>query len=314
LIVRLRLGSRGSPLALWQARHVAARLQGAWPELAVDITIIKTEGDQRTDVPLTSSFGKGVFVKEIEDALLNGAIDLAVHSLKDLPTETPDGLAIAAIPARHDARDALVSAKARAVAKLGVGAIVATGSPRRRCQLLHARPDLRFTLVRGNVDTRLRKLREGQFDALILAVAGIERLGLTDAPFSPIPYSVCLPAPGQGALAIETRAGDEPTRRLVAPLDDATAAACVAAERGFLAALGAGCLAPAGALATIAGGSLRLDAMLGSPDGKTLKRESTEGPPSQAVALGAALADRLLRSGGAAILAAARGGDDAGAS
>src|SRR6185436_14774894 len=150
--------------------------------LSVDITIIKTEGDQRRDVPLTSSFGKGVFVKEIEDALLDETIDLAVHSLKDLPTEAPEGLVLAAIPERHDARDALVSPNARTVLELKQGAIVATGSPRRRCQLLNARPDLSFTLVRGNVDTRLRKLGLGEFDALILAVAGIERLGLKDAP------------------------------------------------------------------------------------------------------------------------------------
>jgi len=310
--MHLRLGSRGSPLALWQARHVASRLEASWPGLSVDITIIKTEGDQRRDVPLTSSFGKGVFVKEIEDALLDETIDLAVHSLKDLPTEAPEGLVLAAIPERHDARDALVSPNARTVLELKQGAIVATGSPRRRCQLLNARPDLSFTLVRGNVDTRLRKLGLGEFDALILAVAGIERLGLKDAPSTPIPFSLCLPAPGQGALAIETRAGDAGTLKLVAPLDDAIAAACVAAERGFLSALGAGCLAPAGALATIAGDTLTLDAMVGYPDGRSLERQTIGGPKADAKALGIELAHRLLRAGGDAILAEVRAGEGPG--
>jgi len=300
--VRLRLGSRGSPLALWQAHHVAARLRAAWPGLEVPITIIKTEGDQRTDIPLTASFGKGVFVREIEDSLLGGTIDLAVHSLKDLPTETPAGLALAAIPSRHDARDALVCRSAQRVEDLKPGALVATGSPRRQCQLLNARPDLRFTLVRGNVDTRLRKLDEGQFDALILAVAGIERLELTQAPYAPIPFSLCLPAPGQGALAIETRAEDVETRRLVGPLNDPATASCIAAERGFLAALGAGCLAPAGALATVDGDRLRLEAMVGYPDGRSQKRDRLEGAPGDAAALGADLARRLFEAGGDVIL------------
>ncbi len=300
--MRLRLGSRGSPLALWQAHHVAARLRTAWPGLEVDITIIKTEGDQRADMPLTASFGKGVFVKEIEDALLGATIDLAVHSLKDLPTETPDGLVLAAIPSRHDARDALVCRSGRRIEDLKPGALVATGSPRRRCQLLHARPDLRFTLVRGNVDTRLRKLDEGQFDALILAVAGIERLELTQAPYTPIPFSLCLPAPGQGALAIEIRADDATTHRLVSPLNDPQTASCVAAERGFLAALGAGCLAPAGALATAADGTLHLEAMIGYPDGRSQERDRIEGASGEAVSLGASLAQRLFDAGGDLIL------------
>ncbi len=300
--MRLRLGSRGSPLALWQAHHVAARLRAAWPGLDVPITIIRTKGDQRADIPLTASFGKGLFVREIEDSLLGGTIDLAVHSLKDLPTETPEGLVLAAIPERHDAHDALVCAAARRIEDLRQGALVATGSPRRQCQLLNARPDLKFTLVRGNVDTRLRKLDEGQFDALILAVAGIERLELTKAPYTPIPFSLCLPAPGQGALAIELRADDEEAGRLVGPLNDAATASCVAAERGFLSALGAGCLAPAGALATFGGETLRLEAMVGYPDGRSQKRDHIVGAPSEAAALGEALARRLFEAGGDLIL------------
>jgi len=303
--VRLRLGSRGSRLALWQAHHVASRLSASWPGLTVDITIIKTEGDRRTDVPLAATIGDGIFVKEIEAALLAGTIDLAVHSLKDLPTRTPDGLTIAAIPRRHDPRDALVSFKAARVEDLPEGAVVATGSPRRRCQLLLARSDLRFSPVRGNVDTRLAKLDEGLFDALILAVSGIERLGLENVPYTPIPPAVCLPAPGQGALAVETRAADEETRRLVSPLDDAETASCVTAERAFLAALGAGCLAPAGALASVTGATLRLAAMIGTPDGRSQMREDVQGGLHDAEALGGGLARRFLSAGGDAILRAA---------
>jgi hydroxymethylbilane synthase len=304
--VRLRLGSRGSPLALWQARHVAARLLEAWPGLDVDVTIIKTEGDQRTDVPLTASGGKGVFVKEIEDALLGGAIDLAVHSLKDLPTETPAGLALAAIPSRHDARDALVAANVRRVEDLRPGALVATGSPRRQCQLLHRRPDLKFTLVRGNVDTRLRKLDRGEFDALVLAVAGIERLGLNQAPYTPIPMDLCLSAPGQGALALEIRADDDATRRLVEVLDDPATACSVAAERAFLRALGAGCLAPAAAFARVESGRLSMEAMVGHPNGRDVRRDFITGEAHDAVALGTAIAVRLLAVGGDEILRQAR--------
>ena len=215
--MRLVLGSRGSPLALWQARHVAARLCAVHPGLSVDIEIIKTEGDQRIDVPLSTAGGKGVFVREIETALAAGAIDLAVHSLKDLPTETPAGLVIAAIPERQDPRDALVSRKATGVAGLPASAIIATGSPRRTSQLLHARPDLRFTLVRGNVDTRVRKLDEGEFDALVLAAAGLTRLGITGVPWSPIPASLCLPARWRrggttGRPAVRSSARSVPSR------------------------------------------------------------------------------------------------------
>jgi hydroxymethylbilane synthase len=304
--VRLRLGTRGSALALWQARHVAERLGAAWPALAIELAIMSTKGDQRPDIPLASSSADGVFVREIEDALLAGSVDLAVHSLKDLPTATPAGLKLAAFPARHDPRDALVCKSATRVADLPTGAVVATGSPRRRSQLAHERPDLEFAAIRGNVDTRLAKLDRGEYDALILAVAGIERLGRTDAPYAPIPLSICLPAPGQGALAVEIRADDAATLRLVSVLDDAPTAAAVTAERAFLACLGAGCLAPAGAIATTTGERLTLEGMVGSLDGKEALRDRIEGARSDAVALGESLARRLLASGGAAILAAAR--------
>ena len=295
--MRLRLGSRGSPLALWQSRHVAERLETRWPGLSIAIEIIKTEGDMHLSLSPAEGGGKGIFVKEIEDALLAGRIDLAVHSLKDLPTASPVGLSIAAIPVRHDPRDALVSPAARRVEDLPAAAVVATGSPRRRCQVLHVRPDLAFTAVRGNVDTRLRKLSEGRFDALVLAVAGLERLGL-DAPYAPIPTDVCLPAPGQGALAIQARADDAATRAKVVPLDDPSASAEVAAERAFLAELEAGCLAPAAALGRTEGASLALEGMIGDPDGRSIVRGLERGERREAETLGRRLARRLLAADG----------------
>jgi hydroxymethylbilane synthase len=308
--VRLTLGTRGSPLALWQARHIAARLADTHAGLTVDIKIIKTEGDRRLDVPLASGAGKGVFVKELEDALYAGSIDLAVHSLKDLPTATPAGLTLGAIPERYDPRDALVSPTGGGLDSLSPSALVATGSPRRRAQLLAARRDLRFTLVRGNVDTRVRKLNDGAFDALVLAVAGLGRLGITAAPYVAIPTEVCLPAAGQGALAVETRADDAATNRLVARLDDPKVRAAVVAERAFLDELGAGCLAPAGALARVSDGSLSIEAMVAMTDGSALRRERHVGATARAEQLGREVAARVIADGGEAILIASREGGD----
>jgi hydroxymethylbilane synthase len=300
-VTRLVLGSRGSALALWQARHVAGLLRAAHPGLTIDEVIIKTEGDRMTEQALSVLGGKGVFVKEIEDALLQERIDLAVHSMKDMPTEIPQGLGFAAVPRRHDARDALLTTDGRGLAELPRGATVATGSPRRRAQLLAVRPDLRMTEVRGNVDTRVRKLKEGQFTALVLALAGIERLGL-QAPRAPLPVEVCVPAVGQGALAIETRTGDARTRALVAVLDDPETARRVEAERAFLARLGGGCLAPAAAHAQVRGGELVLEGVVADPDGSRLLRDRASGPVEQAGVVGEELAARLLQAGGAAIL------------
>ncbi len=302
----LRLGTRGSPLALWQARYVAGLLETAHAGTSVEIRVIKTEGDQRTDLPLTVVGGKGVFVKEIEEALLAREIDLAVHSLKDLPTEQPRGLAVTAVLARHDPRDALLSPEGWDLASLPRGATVATGSPRRRCQLMRRRADLEMTLVRGNIDTRIRKLREGRFAAMMLAMAGLERLGLREVPAIPLPPEVCLPAPGQGALAIESRAGDPPVEDAVRVLDDAATRASVVAERAFLAGLGGGCLAPAAALAVVRDGVLRLEAMVGDPDGAREIRRAATGAPEAAETIGAALAAEILGAGGNAILSAAR--------
>lgn len=302
----LRLGTRGSPLALWQARHVAARLEREHAGLTVELVVIKTQGDQRTDVPLGAVGGKGVFVREIEDALLDRSIDFAVHSLKDMPTEQPGGLVLTAFLERHDPRDALLSTEGWEFAELPPSTLVATGSPRRRSQLRHARPDLGMTLVRGNVDTRVRKLKEGRFGAMVLAVAGMERLGITEVPLRPIPVSVSLPAVGQGAIAVETRIDDAPTRRAIEVLDHPPTATCTAAERAFLRRLGGGCLAPATAHAVLDGGRIRVEAMVGDPDGRRLLREGAEGLATDGESIGELLAERLLARGADSILRDAR--------
>lgn len=304
--MRLRLGTRGSALALWQARHAVSRLGSLHPGLDVAIVVLKTEGDRFADAALTAAGGRGVFVREIEEAILAGTIDAGVHSLKDLPTEPAAGTTLAAILPRGDPRDALVSRGARSVAELPDRAVVATGSPRRRGQLRAARPDLAFVDVRGNVDTRLRKLGEGRFDALVLAVAGLERLEVDSGLWSAIPTAVCLPAPGQGALAIQTRADDGPTRALVGALEDADTAHATRAERAFLAALGAGCLAPAGALAQVRAGLLTIEAVVATPDGTRVVRETASGSARDAAGLGFAVAARVLDAGGDAIVAASR--------
>lgn len=305
---KLRLGTRGSPLALWQSRHVAARLEAEHEGLTVELVVIRTQGDetQKADVPLTRGDGKGLFVREIEEALSSGGIDLAVHSLKDLPTEQPSGLILGAILARADPRDALLSLEGFELNELARGTLVATGSPRRRCQILHRRPDLLMTLVRGNVGTRVRKLREGRFGAMVLAMAGVTRLGLRDVPIVPISLDLCLPAPGQGAIAVETREDDAITRRLLRAIDDPDTAACVSAERSFLAGLGGGCLAPAAAYARLDSGRIRIEAMVGDPDGTRLVRDGREGGSGDPDEIGRALAATILARGGDRILADAR--------
>jgi hydroxymethylbilane synthase len=307
-VERLVLGTRGSPLALWQARHVSQLLTDAHADVEVELLVIKTEGDRRTGVPLDAVGGKGLFVREIEDALLDGRIDLAVHSLKDLPTEQPPRLTIGAVLLRHDPRDAVLSVEGRAFEDLPEGSTVATGSPRRRCQLLHARPDLLMAPVRGNVDTRVRKLVDGSFKALVLALAGIERLGVTGAPARPIAPEICLPAVGQGALAVETRQDDARTRARVEPLTDDRTLRAVSAERAYLRRLGGGCLAPATAFARVDDGRVRLQAMVGDPDGRRMLRDSAAGAAIDAEALAERLAERLLEAGGEGILRDARAG------
>jgi hydroxymethylbilane synthase len=292
----LVIGSRGSQLALWQARWVQARLAERGCESRIEI--IRTTGDKITDVPLAKVGTKGLFTKEIEEALLEGRADLAVHSLKDLPTELPAGLALAAVPEREDPRDAMVGAR---LADLPAGARVGTSSLRRAAQLRKLRPDLQIESVRGNLDTRVRKLDEGRYDAIVLAAAGLKRLGWGARISEVLEPEVMCPAVGQGALAIETRE-DSAAREICAGLEHAPSRAAVAAERGLLAALGGGCQVPIGAHARVSGGRLRLAGVVASPDGAELVRAESEGPAAEAERLGAELGARLLEQGGRRIL------------
>jgi hydroxymethylbilane synthase len=298
----INIGSRGSQLALWQAHWIQARLQELGHESRVEI--IKTTGDKITDVALSQVGSKGLFTKEIEEALLAGAIDLAVHSLKDMPTDLPAGLTLAAIPEREDPRDALIG---RAFEDLPAGARVGTGSLRRAAQLRARRSDLRIEDIRGNVDTRLRKLDEGRYDAIVLAAAGLRRLGLEDRITELFNPSVMCPAVGQGALAVETRDDGGAAFHIAKRLEHPETRARITAERAVLSALGGGCQAPMGAHAYIDGETLIVIALIISPDGTHKIRHSNQGPVSEAAALGHALALRLLREGGQEILDAVYG-------
>jgi hydroxymethylbilane synthase len=292
----LVIASRGSQLALWQARWVCAQLTGLGHECRIEI--IRTTGDKITDVPLAKVGTKGLFTKEIEEALLDGRADLAVHSLKDLPTELPDGLVLAAVPEREDPRDAVVG---KTLADLPPGARVGTSSLRRSAQLRKLRPDLEIESVRGNLDTRLRKLDEGQYDAILLAAAGLKRLGWGGRIAEILPAETMCPAVGQGALAIETRAAGAGFDAVRA-MDHAATHAAVLAERGLLGALGGGCQVPIGAYATVDGGNLRLLGLVASPDGREVVRGESRGSVADGESLGRALGNELLERGARRIL------------
>ena len=301
----LTVGTRGSALALAQTGTVIARIMNRDPGVRCTAQRITTKGDILHDVPLAAIGGRGVFADAIEEALLRQEIDLAVHSAKDLPTETTAGLTIAAVLERADPRDVLVS-RAGGVDELPAGARVGTSSQRRACQLLALRPDLEIRELRGNVDTRLRKLDAAEYDAIVLAGAGLIRLNLTNRITQWLPAGVMLPAPGQGALAIETRAADRTVRAVVEPLNDPSTALALAVERGFLAYLGAGCAGALAALATITSdGSVALEAMIGAPDGR-LVRTSRSAPAQESLALGALVAEELMERGGRELLPAER--------
>ncbi|HEU4595160.1 MAG TPA: hydroxymethylbilane synthase [Pyrinomonadaceae bacterium] len=305
--MELIIGSRGSKLALWQANWVREQLEALDLEAEVRVEVIKTTGDVKTDVPLSTIGGQGAFTKELEQALLDKRIDIAVHSLKDLPTVLPEGLTISAITEREDARDALVlregdSARVASLKDLRAGAIIGTSSQRRVAQLKNLRPDVVLKDVRGNVDTRLRKLDAGWYDALILASAGLRRLGLEQRISAPITVEEMLPAVGQGALGIETRDDGGAAARLVARLDHRpTRAACVA-ERALLRRLGGGCQVPIAAHGTLGDGVLRLEGLVAALDGSRVIRDSLEAD-AEGDTLGEALAERLLERGAAALLA-----------
>jgi len=302
-MARLRIGSRGSQLALWQAHHISALLRERGHE--VDLEIIKTTGDKIIDVALAKVGTKGMFTKEIEEALAEGRIDLAVHSLKDLPTELSLGFEIAAVTTRENPRDVFCSHKYECIEDLPRAARVGTSSLRRQAQLKAVRPDLDIHPLRGNVDTRLRKLEAGEYDAIILAAAGLNRLGKTQLVKQVIPAEVMCPAAGQGALGIEIRAGDSVTRQHLAFLDDAAARATTTCERALLNKLGGGCQVPIGALAEVRDGRLHLEAIVADPDGSKVLRESRDG--SDSVPLGESVGEILLRRGGDAILEAVYG-------
>jgi len=297
----LVIGSRGSKLALWQAEWARQALAERLPGTRIEVRIIKTQGDQQGTVALDRLEGKGFFVKEIEEALLAGEIDLAVHSLKDLPGELPDGLALAACPEREDPRDALVSPGRWDFADLPQASRVATGAPRRAAQLRHWRTDLEIVPIRGNIDTRVRRLLEGRADAMILAVAGLRRLGL-EVPWVPLDVEISLPAVGQGALGIETRADDPIALAAAGQLNHPTTLAAVRAERAYLSALGGGCRVPIAALAAIEGDALHLRGVVASPDGTGLIRREIRGEVRDAEGIGCALAADCIRDGAAALL------------
>jgi hydroxymethylbilane synthase len=297
-MARLRIGSRGSQLALWQANHISSLLRERGHE--VEIEIIKTTGDKITDVSLAQVGTKGMFTKEIEEALAEGRVDVAVHSLKDLPTELPPGFELVAITTRVNPRDVLLSVNYDGVASLPKGARVGTSSLRRQAQLKVARPDLVIHALRGNVDTRVRKLEEGEYDAIILAAAGLTRLGKMQLVKEMLSEDFMCPAAGQGALGIEIRAGDEEMRKHLTFLDDPAARATTTCERALLHKLGGGCQVPIGAFAEMREGLLHLTAIVAQPDGSTILRETQSG--SQAVALGEAVGDNLLQRGATRIL------------
>jgi len=304
----LLIGTRGSRLARIQAETVREMLSSLHPDRAWLLREIRSEGDVRRQASLASIGGRGVFVKALEDKLLAGEIDLAVHSLKDMPTRLATGLKIGAVLPREDARDALVSRGGSTLDDLPAGAVVGSGSARRRAQLLAYRSDLVVRDVRGNVDTRLRKLSSGGYDAMILAAAALIRLQHTSAISQWLPLTLMLPAVGQGALAIEVRESDEEVRALVHPLNHPPTERAVSAERAFLSALGGGCTVPVAAHAAVADGRLDLEALVANLNGKKVIRDSLSGSPLQAEDIGRRLADRMLSQGAAEILREAESG------
>ena len=302
----LRIATRQSRLALWQAEHVAARLRSLHPPLSVVLVPMTTQGDRVTDRPLAEIGGKGLFIKELELALAEDRADIAVHSMKDVPTEMPPGMTIVAMLPREDARDALVSRRFATFDELPQGARVGTSSLRRQCQLKAARPDLDMRMLRGNVETRLRKLEEGQYDAIVLASAGLIRLGLEQRITQPLPFELSLPAVGQGIVGVECRSDDERNIDLVRGLNDADAWTCGTAERAFAFKLQGSCQSPIAGFAQLRDRQLVLQGVVGSPDGCRVYRGTNEGVAAHADAIGIALAERLLAAGADVLLAEQR--------
>jgi hydroxymethylbilane synthase len=298
---QLTIGTRGSKLALAQTELIRSAIQRIDPGIEIAVTRITTKGDQILDRPLSAIGDKGLFVGEIEQALRDGVVDLAVHSAKDLPSDLPADMTLAAFPERADPRDVLVTRTGTKLRKLKNGSVIGTSSLRRLCQLRHLRPDLRIEDLRGNVDTRLRRLREGGFDGIILAAAGLERLGLVDQSVEYLDRSIMLPAVGQGALAIETRSGDAETIALIQRLDDAVTRVAVTAERAFLRRVSGGCQVPIAAFGSVDDDRLALSGLIGRADG-IFVRALLFGSLGEAEEMGRRLADRLLDAGGRELL------------
>ena len=303
------IATRKSPLAMWQAEHVAAALQRAHPGLRVELLGMSTQGDRVLDTPLAKIGGKGLFVKELEQGMLDGRADIAVHSMKDVPVDFPEGLHLPVIMRREDPRDAFVSNHFDGLDALPRGARVGTSSLRRQCQLSASRPDLAILPLRGNVNTRLRKLDEGEYDAIILASAGLIRLGFESRIRAFIEPEQSLPAIGQGAVGIECRVDDERVNALLAPLNDAPTAVCVRAERAMNHRLMGGCQVPIAGYATLAGDELHMRGLVGEPDGSAIVRAEGRAPRSDAEALGVRLAEELLANGAEPILKALYAGE-----
>jgi hydroxymethylbilane synthase len=299
---KIIIGTRGSELALWQTNAVKSKLESFYPELSVSVEIIKTKGDKVVDTALWKIGDKGLFTKEIEQALLDGRADLAVHSLKDLPTEQPEGLVISAYTDREERRDVFISKRYSSIDELPEGASVATGSLRRRAQLLHYRNDLKIEEMRGNIITRLRKFEESTLDAMILAYAGLKRLSLESKVKQIIPSEIMLPAAGQGIMAVESRENDDEVNELVKILNDSNSSIEASAERSFLRSLEGGCQVPIGVFSKVDDSVLTMDGMIASLDGSKLVREKISGSASDPGELGKLLASILLDKGGKEIL------------
>jgi hydroxymethylbilane synthase len=298
----IRIATRKSPLAMWQAEHVKAALEAAHPGIKVELLGMTTKGDRILDTPLAKIGGKGLFIKELEVGMLEGTADIAVHSMKDVPVEFPEGLELAVIMEREDPRDAFVSNDFETIDNLPEGATVGTASLRRQCQLQARRPDLKITPLRGNVNTRLAKLDNGDYDAIILAAAGLLRLGFRDRVRAFIEPEESLPAIGKGAIGIECRSDDERIKALIAPLHHAETSTRLAAERAMNERLSGGCQVPIAGHATLEGETLTIHGLVGEPDGSRIIRANRSGPSAEAVALGTAVADELLENGADAIL------------
>lgn len=305
---KLVIASRESRLALWQAEHIKARLEALYPQLSVEILGMTTQGDQILDKTLSKIGGKGLFVKELELALADGRADIAVHSSKDVPMTLPEGFELAAICEREDPRDAFVSNRYQTLAELPAGSVVGTSSLRREAQIRARYPQLTVRPLRGNVQTRLSKLDAGDYDAIILAAAGLKRLGLNDRIRCELEPSDSLPSPGQGALAIEIRSGRDELKALLAPLDHAATHACVAAERTLSRELGGSCQIPLGGFATLADGTLTLAGFVAATDGSVMLSASASAPPDEAEALGRTVAWQLREQGAEALIAAVLAG------